>query len=90
MADQREPIDAFGLQLNRITPPPGSVYVPMSGRSMPGEGELPLGDIIRAALANTLGISGEVEVFNDELRALPSDLIAARTAAAVARWRARL
>jgi sugar phosphate isomerase/epimerase len=80
-----------GLQLSdRIAPPPDTPYMPMSGRSMPGEGELPLGEVVRAALANTPGISGEVEVLNAELSALPTDLIAAQTAAAITRWRRTL
>jgi sugar phosphate isomerase/epimerase len=80
-----------GMQISdRVAPPPGATYVPLGGRLAPGEGELPLGDIIRAALANSPGISAEVEVLNDELRDLPTDAVAARIAAAVARWRATL
>jgi len=77
-----------GVQLSdRIAPPPDAPYVPMSGRSMPGEGALPLVEIVAAALANTPGISAEIEVLNEELRALPTELVAARAAAAIARWR---
>jgi sugar phosphate isomerase/epimerase len=80
-----------GMQISdRVSPPPGAIYVPLGGRLAPGEGELPLGDIIRAALANSPGISAEVEVLNDELRNLPTDAVAARIAAAVARWRATI
>jgi sugar phosphate isomerase/epimerase len=80
-----------GMQISdRVAPPPGSAYVPFSGRRMPGEGELPLADLIQSALANTPGLSAEVEVLNEELRKLPTDVVAARIAAAVARWRAGL
>jgi sugar phosphate isomerase/epimerase len=77
-----------GLQLDdRTRPPPGAPYVPMSGRELPGEGELPLHELTRAALANTPGLSAEVEVFSDELRALPPDAAASRIRAAIDRWR---
>ncbi|HEY3694408.1 sugar phosphate isomerase/epimerase family protein [Phenylobacterium sp.] len=87
---RRLPPDAIGgLQLSdRTPPPPGTPYVPMSGRDLPGEGRLPLADIVRAALANRPGLTAEVEVFNDELRSLPVDAAAARIAAAVRAWRA--
>jgi sugar phosphate isomerase/epimerase len=79
-----------GMQLCDRTPPaPGTPYVPMSGRDLPGEGQLPLGDIVRAALANNPAITAEIEVFNDELRGLPIDAAAARIAAALAAWRSR-
>jgi sugar phosphate isomerase/epimerase len=80
-----------GIQISdRIAPSPGTPYMPMRGRSLPGEGELALGEIIRAALANSPGLSAEIEVLNQELRGLSSDAIAARTAAALARWRQAL
>jgi sugar phosphate isomerase/epimerase len=80
-----------GMQISdRIEPPPGTAYVPMSNRLFPGEGRLPLGDMIRAALANSPATSIEIEVLNQELRSLPTDEIARRTAAAVAAWRAML
>jgi sugar phosphate isomerase/epimerase len=78
-------------QLNdRIPPPPGTPYVPMSGRLLPGEGELPLAGIIAACLANNPEVTFEVEVFNAELKALSPDAAAERTAAAVRALRARL
>ena len=79
------------FQLDDRTPPePGAVYVPMSGRDLPGEGRLPLYDIARAALANNPGLTAEIEVFSEELRALPVDQAAARVARAAATWRAAL
>jgi sugar phosphate isomerase/epimerase len=60
-----------GFQLSdRIAPPPGTPYVPMSGRNFPGEGEMPLAEIVRLAQANRPGLTAEIEVFNAELRAL--------------------
>lgn len=79
------------VQLDDRTPPePGAPYVPMSGRDLPGEGQLPLHDIVRAALANNPGLTAEVEVFSEELRAMPTDEAASRVACAVAAWRAAL
>lgn len=62
----------------------------MTGRDMPGEGELPLGELVGAALENTPGISAEVEVFSEELHQLSPDGVGARVAQAVATWRASL
>jgi sugar phosphate isomerase/epimerase len=67
----RGAINAFQLS-DRTPPPPGTPYVPMSGRSFPGEGEMPLAEIIRLARANRPTLSVEIEVFNAELRALPT------------------
>ena len=72
---------------DRNPPAPGEAYVPMTGRLLPGEGSLPLHDIVAAALANSPGLSAEVEVFSAELSALPVDLAAARTATAMVKWR---
>ncbi len=77
------------LQLcDRIEPPPGTPYVPMTGRLPPGEGELPLAAITRAALANRRGLTAELEIFSEELRALAPEAVAIRLATAVRRWRA--
>jgi sugar phosphate isomerase/epimerase len=79
-----------GVQLcDRIPEPPGTPYVPMSGRLMPGEGQLPLYELVRAALVNSPGISIEVELFNSDLRRLTADEIAARVATGVKAWRER-
>jgi sugar phosphate isomerase/epimerase len=80
-----------GVQLcDRTRPPPGTPYLPMSGRDLPGEGQLPLGDLVRAAVGNSPGLGVEVEVFSQELRGLSPDAIAARVAQAVNAWRAGL
>ena len=72
---------------DRTEPPPGTPYVPMTGRDLPGEGELPLGDIVRAARANNPDLTVEIEVFSAELAGMTIDAAAARTAAALAKWR---
>ncbi|MCB2060153.1 MAG: TIM barrel protein [Novosphingobium sp.] len=82
-------IGAFQL-CDRIEPPSGQAYVPMTGRSLPGEGELPLGEIIAAALANNPAITIELEVFSEELREMPLDAAAARVASAVEVWKESL
>jgi len=86
----RLPPGAIGaLQLCDRTPPaPGARYVPMSGRDLPGEGRLPLCDLVDAALANRPGLTAEIEVFSEELRSLSIDAAAARIAAAVKAWTA--
>lgn len=77
------------LQLcDRTEPAEGAPYVPMTGRDLPGQGELPLADIVAAARANSPGITAEIEVFSDELAAMSIDAAAERTAMAVAAWRA--
>lgn len=78
-----------GFQLDDWTrPAPGAPYVPMTGRDLPGEGELPLHAITRAALVNNPALTAEIEVFSAELRGLSIDAAAARVAQAVAVWRA--
>ena len=79
-------IKAFQLN-DRVPPLPGTEYVPMSGRLLPGDGELPLREIIAAGLANNPGLTFEVEVFNAELKALSPGDAAARVADAVNRVR---
>jgi sugar phosphate isomerase/epimerase len=79
-------IAAFQLS-DHIEPEPGTPYVPMSGRKLPGEGELPLGSTVSAALANNPGITIELEVFSEELLALPPGDAASRAATAVRAWK---
>jgi sugar phosphate isomerase/epimerase len=80
-----------GVQLcDRTRPPPGTPYVPMSGRDLPGEGELPLHNLLRAALANSPAASVEVEVFTAEFDGWTPDAIAARVAQAMQTWRTKL
>jgi len=77
------------LQLcDRIEPPADAPYVPFTGRDLPGEGELPLREIVNAARANSPAITAEIEVFSDELAAMSIDAAAERTARAVNKWRA--
>jgi sugar phosphate isomerase/epimerase len=78
-------IGAFQLD-DRTTPPPGTPYVPMTGRDLPGEGELPLREIALAALENNAALTAELEVFNEELRSLSVDDAAKRVRAAVDAW----
>lgn len=73
---------------DRTEPPPGTPYVPLTGRDLPGEGELPLWPIMEAIIANSPGVTAELEVFSEELQTLPAEAAAARTASAVIAWRA--
>ncbi len=60
-----------GVQVNDWSPPePGAPYVPMAGRLMPGDGCLPLADILARLEANTPGLDVGIEVFNAELGAM--------------------
>ena len=78
-----------GIQLSdRKRPAPGSRHVPLSGRELPGDGELPLRELVEAALENSPDATVDIEVLNDELRNVSPDEAAARLAAAAAGWRA--
>jgi sugar phosphate isomerase/epimerase len=85
---RRLPPNALGgVQINdRVRPPPGTPYVPQSGRDLPGEGELPLLDLTRAALENTPGISAEIEVFQKALSELTPDAAAERLISTTRAW----
>jgi sugar phosphate isomerase/epimerase len=67
---------------DRIEPEPGAAYVPMAGRLLPGEGELPLVDWTRRLLADHSQAIVGVEVFSTELQALPAEAAAQRAAVA--------
>lgn len=82
-------IGAFQLS-DRREPAPGTAYVPMTARLLPGEGELPLPEIVAAALGNSPDLTIEVEVFSEELGGMASADAAQRVANAVADWRARV
>jgi sugar phosphate isomerase/epimerase len=64
--------------------------VPLGGRRLPGDGELPLHELVEAALDNSPAATLDLEVLNDELRGLPPDGAAARLAAAARAWRAAI
>lgn len=87
---RRLPPGALGsIQLDDRTPPaPGARYVPATGRDLPGEGQLPLGELVRAARTNSPGLSVELEVFSAELRDLSINAAAVRVREAVRHWRA--
>jgi sugar phosphate isomerase/epimerase len=90
---QALPEDAIGgLQISdRIAPPPGSAYAPMSGRLLPGEGELPLTTWLPALLRRQRRLTAiGVEVFSDALRALPATEVARRVASSGGALLARL
>jgi sugar phosphate isomerase/epimerase len=77
----------LALQLNdRVAPRTDEVYRPMTGRLLPGDGELPLAAILRAALENNPGLDVELEVFNAELHSLAPGTAAARIASSLRVW----
>lgn len=71
---------------DRKEPAPGSAYMPMSGRMLPGEGELPLDELVDAALVNNPELTIEIEVFSEELEVLPVDAAFARIASSIQAW----
>jgi sugar phosphate isomerase/epimerase len=72
---------------DRIPEPAGTPYTPMAGRNMPGEGSLPLYELVEAAMANSPGITIEAEVINAELNAMSFEDAAGAVAAAIGKWR---
>jgi sugar phosphate isomerase/epimerase len=77
-----------GIQLSDRIATAGA-HVPFRGRLMPGEGDLPLAELVTAALQNNDGATLDVEVLNAELSALGPEDAAQRLAAAVSAWRTR-
>jgi sugar phosphate isomerase/epimerase len=73
---------------DRIVPSTDTPYKPMAKRLMPGEGELPLYELVEACLENSPGITIEAEVINAELSAMSFDAAAAALASAIAAWQA--
>jgi len=70
-----------GLQVSdRREPPPGTAYTPMGGRLLPGEGELALVALLGELLAREPKLTVGVEIFSEELKALPPAEIAHRVA----------
>lgn len=58
-----------GMQISdRIPPEPGEPYVPMAGRLLPGEGSLPLEQILVYIEANSPGLDVCMEVFSASLK----------------------
>ena len=80
-----------GLQVSdRCRVQDSQPYVKMSGRYLPGEGELPLVDILAPVMAAHPGLSVGVEVLNDELRAMPAAEAAATADGSLRRLLARI
>jgi sugar phosphate isomerase/epimerase len=80
-----------GLQISDRTPPaPGAVYLPMGGRLLPGEGELPLVQWLRVILGRDPGLTVGVEVFSEDLNALKPEEAAGRVAQSTRRVLAQL
>ena len=70
------------IQISDRTPSaPGTHAKPLTGRQMPGEGQIPLYALTNAALANSPNATLDIEVLNEELQKLPMDEAAARLAA---------
>jgi sugar phosphate isomerase/epimerase len=68
-------------------------YVPMSGRLLPGDGEVPLEDLVARVLGPHPDVPAGIEVISDEMRALPAaraaEVAAASLRALLARAGAR-
>lgn len=72
-----------GMQISDRGDADDEVYVPMSGRLMPGEGTLPLEPMLMAALTNSPGIVVCAEVFDVAHRDQPVIEVARRCARAM-------
>ena len=82
-----------GVQLNdRLADAsqPSDTGYAVSERLLPGEGDAPLGELVRAIVHNTPTVPIEVEVFNSTLASVAPENAAARVAAALKSWRANL
>jgi sugar phosphate isomerase/epimerase len=80
-----------GLQISdRVPPAAGTVYAPMSGRLLPGEGELPLGEILNVLLMRERGLTVGVEVFSEALQRLTPSEVAREVARSTLQVLARL
>jgi sugar phosphate isomerase/epimerase len=76
------------IQLSdRVPPEDRSGDGSFAGRWLPGDGTLPLVEIVAAALANSGELTIDLEVINTELGAQTTDEIVGRAAAAATRWR---
>jgi sugar phosphate isomerase/epimerase len=75
-----------GIQISDRKPS-NAEHVPFGGRLMPGEGQLPLDELVTAALENSPAATVDIEVLNAELSSLPPDDAAQRLAAAALAWR---
>ena len=63
--DKLRPNEIVELQLSDWRrPPPDEIYVPMTGRLAPGEGELPLPEILRRLFKVSPGLVAGLEVFS--------------------------
>jgi sugar phosphate isomerase/epimerase len=87
------PSDVPGLDLSMVTglqigdraeSAAQAAYVPMSGRPLPGEGDLPLPELFSPLLRQCPGVPVGIEVFSEALRAL-GPMEAARRAVAATR-----
>jgi sugar phosphate isomerase/epimerase len=74
---------------DRMTLPAPQEYLPMAGRDLPGEGNLPLAALLRAALSNSPWARIELEVINNsKLKRMSPHGAGKEIAAATARWAA--
>jgi len=72
-----------GLQLADRAADDGPPFPPLGSRLMPGDGILPLRDIVAAVRAARPDVPIGIEVFGEELRSMPFDAAAAAAARAV-------
>jgi sugar phosphate isomerase/epimerase len=74
---------------DRRTPPAPQAYLPMTGRDLPGEGDLPLAALLSAALNNSPSARIELEIVNNSrLTGMWPHDAGKEIAAATTRWAA--
>jgi sugar phosphate isomerase/epimerase len=76
--------DRIAAEDRPVAGPGGPTYAKMANRLLPGDGELPLGNLVKALLANNPTVPVGIEVFSDQLRALPPQAAAARAGESLA------
>jgi sugar phosphate isomerase/epimerase len=75
---------------DRTEPKNPGVYKPMTGRDLPGEGELPLADLLRASLANNPDLRLELEIVNNpRVKDMAPNAAAKEMMDATKRWAAQ-
>ena len=90
IADLR-PGSVVALQVaDRAAQPPGTPYVPMSGRLLPGDGELPLALLLAPLLASPPALDVGLEGFDARLAGLEPQLAAREAGSALRRLLAGL
>jgi len=75
---------------DRIAPVQDAPHVPLTGRLLPGDGDLPLAELLDAAMGNNPSATVDIEVLSGEIRSLGPAAAAAVLGEGLRRWIATL